>query len=263
MFLDIIKFLDTKMETPTMYGWFHLTFFALSIIMGILFSVIYKRPDMKTVKQILLTISVITVILEIYKQFNFTFRCENNKLVIDYQWYAFPFQFCSTPMYVGLLAGLTKHKKFHNTLCSYLATFALFAGLCVMFYPNTVFVPTIGINVQTMICHGSMITIGIFLLSAGYVGTENKTILKGMLVFVCCVIIAIAMNGIAYYSDLKETFNMFFISPHQAPSLPVYSIVQQYVPFPWCLLIYIAGFSLASYIVLLLAKALREMFKKR
>ena len=61
------------------------------------------------------------------------------------------------------------------------------------------------------------------------------------------------MNEIAHASGLleRETFNMFFISTYCEPSLPVYSSVQAVVPFPWCLFIYIAVFSLAAYVVLL------------
>ena len=52
-------------------------------------------------------------------------------LSYNYAWYAFPWQFCSTPMYIGLLAGLSKG-KLHDHFCAYLATFALFAGTAVM-----------------------------------------------------------------------------------------------------------------------------------
>jgi hypothetical protein len=46
---------------------------------------------------------------------------------------------------------------------------------------------------------------------------------------------------------------LFFISPHCEPSLPVYSLVQEVVPYPWCAFLYIGGFSLAAYLVLLMA----------
>ena len=164
-------------------------------------------------------------------------------------------------MYIGLLAGLIEKDKIHNALCSYLATFSTFAGLCVMFYPGDVFVKTIGINVQTMICHGSMLTLGIFLLGSGYVKNEYKTLLKGACVFAICVCLAMIMNEIAHFSGLEETFNMFFISPHQAPSLPVYSIVQEYVPFPICTIIYIGAFTLASYIILLITMLIKKLGK--
>ena len=241
------------METPALYGWFHLLFFALAIISGIILVKVFKAPNEKTVRQILLTISIICIILEIYKQFIYTFSYDGAKIAADYQWYAFPFQFCSTPMYIGLLAGLIKKKKIHNALCAYLATFSTFAGLCVMFYPGDVFIDMIGINIQTMIHHGSMVAMGIFLLGSGYVKSQHKTLLKATAVFAICVVIAMIMNEVAHFSGLKETFNMFFISPHQAPSLPVYSIVQEYVPFPLCTVIYIITFMLASYIILLIS----------
>ena len=38
---------------------------------------------------------------------NFSFNYDSLHTWWNYQWYAFPFQFCSTPMYVGLIAALT------------------------------------------------------------------------------------------------------------------------------------------------------------
>ena len=79
--------------------------------------------------------ALVVILLEIYKQINYTFSYEG-AITFDYQWYAFPFQFCSTPMYVGLLVGLFRKGKIHDALCAYLATYAVFAGLCVMIYPE-------------------------------------------------------------------------------------------------------------------------------
>ena len=59
-----------------------------------------------------------------------------------------------------------------------------------------------------------------------------------------------------------ETFNMFFISPYCEPSLPVYSIVQACVPYPWCLIIYILAFSLAAFLVLLAAIGIGRLAAK-
>jgi hypothetical protein len=59
-----------------------------------------------------------------------------------------------------------------------------------------------------------------------------------------------------------ETFNMFFVSRHCAPSLPVYSLVQAVVPYPWCLFIYIAGFTAAAYIMLLIAMLVKKIANK-
>ena len=261
----LLELLDSKMETPTMYGWFHLLFFALSIILGVWLCLNFKKPDDKTVKRIIFIITIVAIVLEIYKQINFTFSYNGEEILADFQWYAFPFQFCSMPMYVGFLASIVKKGKLYDSLCAFLATFAVFAGICVMLYPEQVFVKTIGINIQTMVCHGSMISLGIFLLGSGYVKSEHKTILKAIPVFTCAVVIAMIMNEIAYRSGLLETdtFNMFFISPHCEPSLPVYSTVQGIVPYPWCLFIYILVFSFAAYIMLLISMLAHRITAKR
>lgn len=254
----VLAFLDTPMPTPEPYGWFHLLFVVLSFVAVI---PLYRHfKEEKEIRRVVLITALVVILLEIYKQINYSFSYENG-ITFDYQWYAFPFQFCSTPMYVGLLAGLTKKGKVHESLCAYLTTYAIFAGVGVMAYPTTVFVETAGINFQTMICHGSMITIGIYLLATGYVPLKAKTVLKALPVFLVNVTLAAVMNEIAYASGLLQTedFNMFFISPHQDPHLPVYSLVQQVVAYPWCLVLYVLGFTAAAWLMIAIGMGIAKI----
>ncbi len=264
-FGKLILIMDAKMVTPVMYGWFHLLFFSFAFASAYFLCKHYKNPDEKFVRRLLLVTSLVAVALEIYKQLSFSLSFSEGIVSYDYQWYAFPFQFCSTPMFAGLLAAVVPSKKVHYPLCAYLSTFSVFAGFCVMLYPAQVFIETIGVNVQTMICHGAMITIGIYLLYTEYVKAEHKTMKYAVSAFGVFIFIAMVLNEIAYYSGLleRETFNMFYISPHCAPSLPVYSSVQAVIPFPWCLLVYIAVFSLAAYVILLAAMGIKVLAKKR
>ena len=252
----LLSLLDTKMAVPTPYGPFHVFFIITSIFCGFLISRYCANKGETYIRRFLLVDALLITVLEIYKQINFSFHVDGSQILFDYQWYAFPFQFCSTPMYIGLLAAVVKRKSLHEHLCSYLATYALFAGICVMAYPVTVFIDTIGINIQTMVCHGSMITTGIVLLQTGYVKVAPKTIIRAFPVFLTLVFAAMIMNEVAYQTGLleAETFNMFFISPYCAPELPVYSQIQGIVPFPFSVLIYIAGFTAASGIIMLLCK---------
>ena len=243
---NMLRIMDTSMKTPGLYGWFHLLWLGITVAVTI-YLCRYQKENQRAV---ILWTSVVVIFLEVYKQINYSFSYLNG-ISFDYQWYAFPFQFCSTPMYIGLLAALTRG-KLHNALCSYLATFALFAGLCVMFYPGDVFIDTIGINIQTMICHGSMVVIGCYLLATGYVQLDHKTIWKAVPVFAVCVLLAVCLNELAHLSGLIETFNMFFVSPYWDCTLPLYSLVHEAVPFPINLIIYIIGFTAASWIILLL-----------
>ena len=134
-----------------------------------------------------------------------------------------------------------------------------------MLYPAQVFIDVVGVNLQTMICHGSMIPIGAYLLATGHVKLEKKTLLKAVIVFVIAVLLAMVMNEIAYVTGLLEehNFNMFYISPHCDPSLPVYSLVQQVVPYPWSLIIYVLGFAAAAALVLLAAAGIRSLYRRK
>lgn len=256
---QLLQFMDTQMETPLPYGPFHLIWLAITVGLSLWVAFGAKKHSQKQVSNVLLVTAIAVMLLEIYKQINYTFGDGSGEP--EYQWYAFPWQFCSTPMYVGLLAGLIRKGRVYESLCAYLATFGLFAGAAVMVYPVTVFIGTVGINLQTMICHGSMIVIGVYLLASGQVKLEHRSILRALPVFAVMVGAAVVMNEVAYRTGLLQThtFNMFFISPYCEPSLPVYSLVQGVVPFPWCLVLYILGFTAAGYIMLLLGMGVKRL----
>ena len=263
-FEKILQIFNAKMQRPEPWGWFHLLFWGMTVGAAVLLCVLHKKDKPERVRRVVLTVAIIVTLLEIYKQINFSF---GSSTTFDYQWYAFPFQFCSTPMYVGLLAGMIKKGRVHDALCAYLATYAMFAGLITMCIPNDIYIETIGINIQTSVCHGSMITVAIYLFYSGHVKLQHKTILKAMSVFACTMGVAMILNEIAYRSGLEETFNMFYISPYQTPSLLVYKDVQAVVPFPFCTVIYFLGFSLAAYLILLFAMGIGKLcgvvFKKK
>ncbi len=262
----LLEFLDLKMETPTQFGWFHILSIVLTIAITVLLCKYYKpKENGKEAKNVILITAIIVTLFEIYKQINYSFSVDNGIITFYYQWYSFPFQFCSTPMYVGLLTAVFRKGKIHNSLCAYLATYSVFAGAAVVAYTGDVFVRTIGINIQTMVCHCSMIIVGVYLLYTGYVKLEHKTILKALPVFSAAVMLACILNEIAFATGLTANhyFNMFYVSPHLDPHLPVYSLIQPIVPYPISLIIYIAGFTAAAYIILLIGMLIQKICKKR
>ncbi len=262
-FAAVLRALDVSMEQPQPYGVFHLLWLIGTLVFSVWFSLWHRKHPADRQRKVILTVSVIVILLELYKQINYSFSYENG-ISYDYQWYIFPLQFCSTPMYVGLLAGLTKQGKVHDAACAYLVSFALFAGVAVMLYPVSIYIDTVGINIQTSFCHCSMIFLGIYLMATGYVRPSFKTLGKAVPVFVCFVALAAILNEIAYQTGLllTESFNMFYISPHCDPHLPVYSLVQEIVPFPWCLVLYVLGFTAAGGAIQLIAMGIRSLNRK-
>jgi hypothetical protein len=149
-------------------------------------------------------------------------------------------------MYVMLLASILKKGKIYNALISYLSTYSLFAGIAVMCLPTTVFIPTIGINIQTMVIHGGMVIIGILLMATNKIKFIWKTLLESSIIFIILSSIALIMNVIAHFTIPNETFNMFYISPWFDCELPILKSIQDGTPYIIFLLCYLIGFTLCS-----------------
>ena len=251
-FEEILAILDKSMERPTLYGWYHLLCLGIVILLSLFFVAVGKKMTVKSVYGVLKFAAITLLLFEVYKQLNYSYDVSEDAW--GYQWYAFPFQFCSTPMYVMLLAGCLKDGKLRNCLCSFLATYGLFAGVAVMLYPGDVFISTIGINIQTMVHHGAMVIIGVMMYSSRSAKLSHSTIFKGLPIFVCLVGIAIGMNVLYHqYGPADQTFNMFYISPYHPCTLPVLSMIYPLVPYPVFFCIYVIGFSIAGYIMSLFA----------
>lgn len=272
-FWNIIKAITLKMPSPTNYGWFHLMFIAIFILLSLggIFLANHKHSE-KTLKAVLLTCGIIMVLFEIYKQVVFTFEINGDgSHSISYKWYAFPFQLCSTPMYIMIIAALWKPGKIRDCLLGYLAMFGLFGGLCVYIFPNDVFGTAIlGIDIQTMIHHGLQIAVGIFVFAYYRPSFNFKKWnlwfwLGSFIIFGIQLVIAMTLNLTIVHFIGDQTFNMFYISPYFPCSLPVLSLIYpsvNYARYPLFLILYIVGFCLAASILYWMAFGINALCVK-
>lgn len=246
LFEKLIDFLSYELpKTPTMYGWFHLLFLGILVVFIVLMIKQFKHSTKREMDLFLRTVGGILLVLEIYKQLVFTL--EGN--IWDYQWYAFPFQFCSVPMYIMFIVSFLNEGKVKRAMYAFLATYSLFAGFAVMFYPVDVFISTLGISIQTMVHHGAMALVGIVLLATGHVVLERKEVLRASSIFFMLGLVAFVLNVLLY--PIGETFNMFFIGPFYPTHLPILTLIEAefgYIPF---LVSYFLGFSLLAYLMML------------
>jgi len=259
-FEKIVAVLKTDMTKPTLYGWFHILVLGLIIAAIVLVCFKCKNISDKGFRKILLTVSIVMIGCELYKQLVYSYSVAADTW--HYNWYYFPWQFCSVPMFAMLLVAVIKDGKFRDFLISFLATFSLFAGLVVMIYPGDVFSSLIGINIQTSIHHGAQIVIGVLMYVSGRVKMQHKTVLKGAAVFAVCVAVALIYNIAFHFIDPSVGANMFFIGPYVPCPTPVLSLFWGVVPYPVFLLIYLAGFTLAAYIILLVAMLIKHVYTK-
>ena len=243
-FEKFIYSISKTMVKPEMYGLFHLV--SVAVMVAILALLIWKCRNCseKTFRVIVSVAWIVIVLFEVYKQIVFSFNYDEVTGLVkwDYQWSAFPFQLCSTPLYVFPFVFLTPEGRFRDSFIAFVGTFSLFGGLCTMFFPATVFVETIGINIQTMVHHGLQVAIGIFALVHEREKLNFKYFLRGVLVYVGAIAVALSLNFIVR-PRLDEAFNMFYINKPDNCDLPlVGDMIKPNVPYVAFLAIYILGF---------------------
>lgn len=134
----------------------------------------------------------------------------------------------------------------------------MIAGISVMLYPITVFVKETLINVQTMVHHGFMIIMGVYLIANKDVECNFKSLINGAKVFGVLVAIALIANITTYYIGIDNGLELFYISPYHTSILPVYSIIYTKVPYIIFLLIYLVSFTVGAYIPLLIFKLINK-----
>ena len=118
--LAILKIFNTQSAIPTPFGPYHIFCIVLVCLMSVYAIRRGKHHDERKIRKVLLYTAIMVLSLETYKQINYTFG--DGTSAPQYLWYAFPFQFCSTPMYVGVLAALLPKGKLHDAMCAYVST---------------------------------------------------------------------------------------------------------------------------------------------
>ena len=250
--VKFIKLLQLEMPKPGMYGWFHLMWILIAIGFIIYFALKNKYTE-KQLKVVLLTYGIGSFVLEALKQVSWaaTIDTVTNTISWHYSWYSAPFQLCTMPIYISILACFFKKGKVRDALLSFLAFFTILGSIATAFYPVTVFVGDILINVHTMYLHIGSLVVSIYILMSKELDISFKKLLSGYNIFIICVVIAEILNIVVYKSGILngETFNMFFISPYFPCTLPVFSIIYEKVPFILFIIIYLVFIFIGGLIV--------------
>lgn len=248
LFFKLLYFLQGEMNEPKPFGWFHLMWIISAILILI---VLYKTKSEKKLKLILGIYGLTALILEILKQLIWSFNYENGIITWDYQWYAFPFQLCTTPIYISILCLFLKESKIRNALLSYMAYITILGSFMTAILPSSCFTSDILVNIHTMWLHFGSLVVSIYLLMKNIVKIDKNNLKNAFIVFIGFVIFASFLNIFIYNIGILngEEFNMFYISPYFISSLSVYDIIQQNVPYIIYLLLHILSIFIGSLII--------------
>ena len=243
LFEKLLYILQGEMKEPTAFGWFHILWLVLVVITILILYMRRKYHSEKQLKIVLGTYGIIALVLELLKQLIWTFNYDpiTNIITWDYQWYAFPFQLCTTPIFVSIICLFLKAGKVRNSLLSYMAYITILGSIATILIPDSCFVSDILVNIHTMWLHLGSFVLSVYLLMSSEVKINIQSLKQAIKVFLIFVIIAEIMNIYVYNLGILngETFNMFYISPYFISTLPVFDIIQESVPYLVYLIIYI------------------------
>lgn len=266
LFEQIIRVLQFEMDRPKIYGWFHLSCLALTVLTLMFLMMQKERNHERRLKVVLLVYGIGALFLEIIKQIIWSYHYDPSSQVggWDYQWYAFPFQLCTTPVFVTLICAFLKKGTLRSNLLSFIAFVTILGSIATAFYPESCFVRTVMVDIHTMYLHLGSMVVSLYLLFSGEVKIRFSNLLKGYGVFFLFAVAAEILNVIVYRSGILkgETFNMFYISPYFTSDLPVFDTIQRNVSFPVFLVIYLTTIFVCASIIYLLAKLIERRVRQ-
>ncbi len=230
--INFANFINFTADTPKVFGIFHVAFLLLTLIGTLISLRLVDYHDDKVLYFLFVFSFIIMAIGEVYKQVILTFVNGEG----TYEWYSFPLQFCSSPLYVYFLALILKKGRIYDGLAVFSGGYCTFGGLLVLLVPSSVFGRNIGVNVQSMLHHSLMVITGVVALKTYARTITAKKFISGVLVFVAFMVVAESSNYIIP-ALFNQEVNMCFIAKG-VYTVPALDIIKRTLPYPLFVFLY-------------------------
>ncbi|WP_333649384.1 TMEM164 family acyltransferase [Lacrimispora sp.] len=205
---DILEKMAWPMVAPSPYSLFHILF----LVTGLLFVVflahyIAGRIKNDKLPSLLFFCGLFLTAFEIWKQL-FLFYVVNNQ---TYNWWYFPFQLCSLPMYFCLALPAFSSPRNRKVLYTFMQDFNLLGGVMALAEPSGLFHDYWLLTLHGLIWHLLLIFIGLVIAFSRVADSSLMGFVKILPLFAACCIIASIINVTA--RPLGQA-DMFYISPY-------------------------------------------------
>lgn len=188
--------------------------------------------------RLLFAVGILLSASEIYKQF-FLYYIVNGQ---NYDWWYFPFQLCSLPMYLCLLLPLVgTHMR--QIFCTFMYSYNLLGAFMVFVEPDGLMHPYWTLTLHSFLWHILLIFVGFFIAFSGLAKPGKRAFGDATRLFLICCGIA---TVITVCSHPYGNADMFYITPYYPTSQLVFSQISSAVGILPGNLIYIASIMLGA-----------------
>lgn len=212
-----------RMTPPQPYGAFHLAFFLVGLAVCIFAAWKLRGLGERGNRRLLLSIGVFLLVCELYKQLFYYYFIGDH----SYPWWIFPFQLCSIPMYLCIIAPLLKPGRLQKALYDFMLAFNLMGGFIAFLEPSGLIHEYWTLTLHAFVWHMTLVFIGLYLGFSRRAGGTLKGYKGAALLFV-------ALCGVAFSINLLlcrvsgGSINMFFVGPSVSPLIVFKTISARY-----------------------------------
>lgn len=200
---------------------------------------------------------ILMLLSEIWKQLTLTFLLGHGQ----YNWWYFPFQLCSIPMYVLLAYPWFCSRKVRDALHCFLMCYALLGGIAVFADTSGLHYSLGALTVHSYVWHFLLIGLGVAAgISSLRESSCRKPCLRSFLhstgLYLACCIAAECFN---LSFGRFGTINMFYINPDYQMQQIVFHELSLAIGNPLAIFLYICSTVLGAFLIFCLWRCLARL----
>ena len=245
--VPFLQMTSQRMYQPHIGGVFHVFAVMITVTLAVFASVLVVRatcsrrarsvgsierygaggqPGYKKRIRFLAAAGWLMALSEIYKQL-FLYHIVNEGA---FDWWFFPFQLCSVPMYMCILLPFVK-ENVQKILLTFMTGFTFISAVCALIYPEDMLRPYVSLTVHGFAWHGVLLMISIVAGASGMADLTLKGYIRSVFLFLGLSAAAVGINvigeRISAESILRSYPNMFYLSPYHMSDQPFVDIAEK------------------------------------